>query len=63
MLSVSNAERLDQAFMTSRLDYRNALLAWCPALSVPVKQALSGSKVATGLYKSDDISPILSSLH
>jgi len=31
MLSVSNAEQLVHAFMTSRLDYCNALLGGCPA--------------------------------
>ncbi len=31
MLSVSDAEKLVDAFMTSRLDYCNALLGGCPA--------------------------------
>ncbi len=31
MLSVSDAEKLVHAFMTSRLDYCNALLGGCPA--------------------------------
>ncbi|MGL4600578.1 MAG: hypothetical protein ACRCVE_03565, partial [Plesiomonas sp.] len=31
MLSVSNTEKLIHAFMTSRLDYCNALLGGCPA--------------------------------
>ncbi len=34
MLSVSDAERLVNAFMTSRLDYCNALLGGCPASSI-----------------------------
>jgi len=34
MLSVSDAEKLVYAFMTSRLDYCNALLAGCPASSI-----------------------------
>ncbi len=34
MLSVSNAEQLVHAFMTSRLDYCNALLGGCPASSI-----------------------------
>ncbi len=34
MLSVSDAEKLVHAFMTSRLDYCNALLAGCPASSI-----------------------------
>jgi len=31
MLSLKNAEQLVHAFMTSRLDYCNALLGGCPA--------------------------------
>ncbi len=34
MLSVSDAEKLVHAFMTSRLDYCNALLGACPASSI-----------------------------
>ncbi len=34
MLSVSDAEKLVHAFMTSRLDYCNALLGSCPASSI-----------------------------
>ncbi len=34
MLSVSDAEKLVHAFMTSRLDYCNALLCGCPAFSI-----------------------------
>ncbi len=33
MLSVSDAEKLVHAFMTSRLNYRNVLLGGCPASS------------------------------
>jgi len=31
MLSLTNAEQLVHAFMTSRLDYCNAILGGCPA--------------------------------
>ncbi len=34
MLSVSDAEKLVHAFMTSRLDYCNALLGGCPVSSI-----------------------------
>ncbi len=34
MLSVSDAEKLDHAFMTTRLDYCNALPGGCPASSI-----------------------------
>ncbi len=34
MLSVSDAEKLVHAFMTSRLDYCNKLLDGCPASSI-----------------------------
>ncbi len=34
MLSVSDAEKLVRAFMTSRLDYCNAMLNGCPASSI-----------------------------
>ncbi len=34
MLSASDAEKFVHAFMTSRLDYCNALLGGCPASSI-----------------------------
>ncbi len=39
-LSVSDAEKLVHAFMTSRLDYCNALLGGCPAASINKLQIL-----------------------
>ncbi len=40
MLSVSDAEKLVHAFMTSRLDYCNALLGGCPASSAMLIMSL-----------------------
>ncbi len=56
MLSVSDAEKLIHAFMTSRLDYCNALLGACPASSINKLQI-------TRSRKYDHITPILQSLH
>ncbi len=58
MLSVSDAEKLAHAFMTSRLDYCNALLGGCPASSINKLQI-----VLTRSRKYDHITPILQSLH
>ncbi len=45
MLSVSDAEKLIHAFMTSRLDYCNALLGACPASSINKLQIKSPYQV------------------
>ncbi len=55
MLIVSDAEKLDNAFITSRLDYCNALLGGCPASSI--------NKLQTRSRKYYHITPILQSLH
>ncbi len=64
MLIVSDAEKLVHAFMTSRLDYCNALLAGCPASSINklhiVKNAVA--RVLTMSRKYDHITLILQSL-
>jgi len=44
MLSVSDAEKLNHAFMTSKLDYCNALLAGCPASTIHNTQATVSAK-------------------
>ncbi len=65
MLSVSDAEKLVHAFMTSRLDYCNALLGGCPASSINKLQIVqnAAAKVLTRSRKYDNITPILQSLH
>ncbi len=60
MLSRSNAETLIHAFMTSRLDYCNALLGGCSALQLVQNAA---AWVFTRTRKYDHISPVLSTLH
>ncbi len=58
ILSVSDAEKLVHAFMTSRLDNCNALLGGCPASSINKLQIvhISGTRER-------HITPILQSLH
>ncbi len=65
MLSVSDAEKLVHAFMTSRLDYCNALLGGCPASSINKLQVVqnAAARVLTRSRKYDHITPILQSLH
>ncbi len=65
MLSVSDAEKLVHAFMTSRLDYCNALLGCCPASSINKLQIVqnAAARVLTRSRKYDHITPILQSLH
>ncbi len=65
MLTVSDAEKLVHAFMTSRLDYCNALLGGCPASSINKLQIVQNvaARVLTRSRKYDHITPILQSLH
>ncbi len=65
MLSVSDAEKLVNAFMTSRLDYCNALLGGCPASSINKLQIVqnAAARVLTRSRKYDHITQILQSLH
>ncbi len=65
MLSMSNAEMLINAFMTSRLDYCNALLGGCSARSIDKLQMVqnAAARVLTRTRKYDRISPVLSTLH
>ncbi len=65
MWSVSDAEKLVHAFMTSRLDYCNALLGGCPAASINKLQIVqnTAARVLTRSRKYDHIAQILQSLH
>ncbi|XDV14238.1 hypothetical protein PO909_002414, partial [Leuciscus waleckii] len=65
MLSMTNAEQLVHAFMTSRLDYCNALLGGCPARLINKLQLVqnAAARVLTRTRKYDHISPVLSTLH
>ncbi len=65
MLSMSNAETLIHAFMTSRLDYCNALLGGCSVHLINKLQLVknAAARVLTRSRKFDHISPVLSTLH
>ncbi len=64
MLTVTDAEKLVHAFMTSRLDYCNALLCGCPASLINKLQIVqNAARVPTRSSKYDHITPILQSLH
>ncbi len=65
MNQYSDAEKLVHAFMTSRLDYCNALLGGCPASSINKLQVVqnAAARVLTRSRKYDHITPILQSLH
>jgi len=65
MFSVSNAEKLIHAFMTSRLHYCDALLGGCPAGSINKLQLVQNAAASflTRTRKWDHISQILSTLH
>ncbi|XP_062849601.1 uncharacterized protein LOC134311857, partial [Trichomycterus rosablanca] len=65
ILSVNDAEKLIHAFITSRLDYCNALLTGCSGRSINKLQLVqnAAARVLTRTKKFDHISPVLSSLH
>ncbi len=62
---MSNAETLIHAFMTSSLDYCNALLGGCSARLINKLQMVqnAAARVLTRIRKYDHISPVLSTLH
>ncbi|KAI5100987.1 hypothetical protein C0J45_9973, partial [Silurus meridionalis] len=59
MLSISDAEKLVHAFMTSRIDYCNALLGVCPASLINKLQLVqnAAARVLTRSKKYDHITP------
>ena len=65
MLSLSYAETLIHAFMTSRLDYCNALLGGCSVRLINKLQLVqnAAARVLTRTRKYEHISPVLSALH
>ncbi len=65
MLSMSNAEILINMFMTSMLDYCNALLGVFSASLINKLQKVknTAARVFTRTRKYDHISPVLSTLH
>ncbi|XP_061586908.1 uncharacterized protein LOC133451780, partial [Cololabis saira] len=65
ILSQSDAEKLVHAFVSSRLDYCNVLLAGCPS-NLPNRLQLiqnAAARVLTGISRRDHVSPMLASLH
>ncbi len=62
---LSKAEMLIHTFMTSRLDYCNALLGGCSAHLINKLQMVQNSlsRVLTRTRKYDHISPVISTLH
>ncbi len=65
MLSMSNAEMSIHSFMTSKLDYCNALLGGFSARFINKLQMVqnAAARVLTRTRKYDHISPALSTLH
>ena len=65
ILSLHDAEKLVHAFVTSRLDYCNALLSGCSSRSINKLQLVqnAAARVLTRTRRYDHITPILSTLH
>uniref|UniRef100_A0A8C5GPT6 Reverse transcriptase domain-containing protein n=1 Tax=Gouania willdenowi TaxID=441366 RepID=A0A8C5GPT6_GOUWI len=65
ILSQGDAEKLVHAFVTSRLDYCNSLLAGCPSKSLKTLQLVqnAAARVLTKTRRRDHITPVLASLH
>ncbi|XP_060793313.1 uncharacterized protein LOC132896480 isoform X1 [Neoarius graeffei] len=65
LMSLHDAEKLVHAFVTSRLDYCNALLSRCSNKCINKLQLVqnAAAKVLTRTRKYDHITPVLSTLH
>ncbi|KAI5100796.1 hypothetical protein C0J45_9782, partial [Silurus meridionalis] len=63
MMSLQDAEKLVHAFVTSRLDYCNALLSGCAISSELQLVQNAAARVLTRSRKYDHITPVLISLH
>ncbi len=63
MFSMSNAETLIHVFMTSRLDYCNALLGGCSARLINKLQLVQNAAARVLTRTRKYISPVLSTLH
>ncbi|XP_060758375.1 uncharacterized protein LOC132869034, partial [Neoarius graeffei] len=65
LMSLHDAEKLVHAFVTSRLDYCNALLSGCSNKCINKLQLVqnAAARVLTRTRKYDHITPVLSTLH
>ena len=65
MLSVHDSEKLVHAFVTSRLDYCNALLSGCANASLKPLQLVqnTAARILTRTKHFEHITPVLASLH
>ena len=65
ILSKNDAEKLIHAFVSSRLDYCNSLLAACPKKTIKKLQLVqnAAARLLTGTKRREHITPVLESLH